>query len=57
LDLDISQRVNYIQTSEKDFAQEKREIYDAVISEVLEHVTNPQLFLKIQYYNKKYKIC
>jgi len=56
LDPNISERVNYIQTTVENFSQEKRESYDAVVvSEVLEHVANPQLFLKVQYYNKSYK--
>jgi len=40
----------------KDFAQEKRETYDAVVIS-FGAITNAQLFLKIRYYNKKYKIC
>lgn len=48
LDLDISERINYIQTTVEDFAREEEESYDAVVaSEILEHVTNPQLFLKV----------
>jgi len=53
LDPNISERVNYIQTTVEDFSQKERESYDAVVaSEVLEHVADPQLFLKVQYYNK-----
>lgn len=48
LDPDISERVNYIQTTVDDFSQKEGESYDAVVtSEVLEHVTEPQLFLKV----------
>jgi len=55
LDPNISERVNYIQTTVEDFSQ-KKESYDAVVaSEVLEHVADSQLFLKVQYYNKSYK--
>ncbi|KYN22784.1 Hexaprenyldihydroxybenzoate methyltransferase, mitochondrial, partial [Trachymyrmex cornetzi] len=47
LDPNISERVNYIQTTVEDFSQKERESYDAVVaSEVLEHVANAQLFLK-----------
>ncbi|XP_011700936.1 PREDICTED: hexaprenyldihydroxybenzoate methyltransferase, mitochondrial-like [Wasmannia auropunctata] len=47
LDPNISKRVNYIQTTVEDFAENERETYDAVVtSEVLEHVTDPQMFLK-----------
>lgn len=47
LDPNISKRVNYIQTTVEDFAENERETYDAVVtSEVLEHVADPQLFLK-----------
>jgi len=47
LDLGISERINYIQTTVEDFSRKEEESYDAVVaSEVLEHVINPQLFLK-----------
>ncbi|XP_011686796.1 PREDICTED: hexaprenyldihydroxybenzoate methyltransferase, mitochondrial-like [Wasmannia auropunctata] len=47
LDPNISERLNYILTTVEDFSQKEKESYDtAVISEVLEHVTDPQLFLK-----------
>ncbi|KYN07223.1 Hexaprenyldihydroxybenzoate methyltransferase, mitochondrial [Cyphomyrmex costatus] len=47
LDPNILERVNYIQTTVEDFSQKERESYDAVVaSEVLEHVTDAQLFLK-----------
>ncbi|XP_071567105.1 ubiquinone biosynthesis O-methyltransferase-like isoform X3 [Temnothorax nylanderi] len=47
LDPGISERVNYIQTTVEDFSQKEGESYDAVVaSEVLEHVEEPQLFLK-----------
>jgi len=56
LDPNISERLNYIQTTVEDFSQKERESYDAVVaSEILEHVADPQLFLKVQYYNKSYK--
>ncbi|KAL0110369.1 hypothetical protein PUN28_013786 [Cardiocondyla obscurior] len=47
LDPSVSERVNYIHTSVEDFSQKETESYDAVVtSEVLEHVVEPQLFLK-----------
>ncbi|XP_018348280.1 PREDICTED: ubiquinone biosynthesis O-methyltransferase, mitochondrial-like [Trachymyrmex septentrionalis] len=49
LNRDISEKVNYIHTTLEDFAnkESKNSTYDAVIfSEVLEHVSDPQLFLK-----------
>ncbi|XP_011700935.1 PREDICTED: hexaprenyldihydroxybenzoate methyltransferase, mitochondrial-like [Wasmannia auropunctata] len=47
LNPNISERVNYIQTTVEDFAENERETYDAVVtSEVLEHVADPQMFLK-----------
>ncbi|XP_018311773.1 ubiquinone biosynthesis O-methyltransferase-like isoform X2 [Mycetomoellerius zeteki] len=49
LDSNLSERVNYIHTTLEDFAHKESEnsIYDAVVSsEVLEHVSDPQLFLK-----------
>lgn len=47
---DMSERVNYIHTTIENFVQKNREIYDAVvICEVLVHVADPQLFLKVQY--------
>ncbi|XP_018051354.1 PREDICTED: ubiquinone biosynthesis O-methyltransferase-like [Atta colombica] len=47
LDPNISERVNYIQTTVEDFSQKEKESYDAVVaSEVLEHVADVQLFLK-----------
>ncbi|XP_011865868.1 PREDICTED: hexaprenyldihydroxybenzoate methyltransferase, mitochondrial-like isoform X2 [Vollenhovia emeryi] len=47
LDPGISERLNYIQTRVEDFSQQEAESYDAVVaSEVLEHVEEPQLFLK-----------
>lgn len=53
LDPDISERVNYIHTTVEEFAQKEKETYDALVtSEVVEHVTDPQLFLKVQYYSK-----
>jgi len=47
LDPTISERVNYIQTSIEEFSPENEKLYDAVIaSEVIEHVENPEIFLK-----------
>ncbi|XP_018049090.1 PREDICTED: ubiquinone biosynthesis O-methyltransferase-like [Atta colombica] len=49
LDPNISERVNYIHTTVEEFANKESEnsTYDAVVaSEVLEHVSDPQLFLK-----------
>lgn len=58
LDPDISERVSYIQTTVEDFSQKEEESYDAVVtSEVLEHVAEPQLFLKVSYHNESYKNC
>ncbi|KAL6261754.1 hypothetical protein P5V15_006843 [Pogonomyrmex californicus] len=47
LDPNISKRVNYIHTTVEEFSQEQKETYDAVVtSEVVEHVADPELFLK-----------
>lgn len=47
LDPTILERVNYIQTSVEEFSSENEKLYDAVIaSEVVEHVQNPEIFLK-----------
>ncbi|XP_012217158.1 ubiquinone biosynthesis O-methyltransferase, mitochondrial [Linepithema humile] len=47
LDSDISDRVNYIQTTIEEFSEKNEELYDVVVaSEVLEHLVNPELFLK-----------
>ncbi|XP_018048992.1 PREDICTED: ubiquinone biosynthesis O-methyltransferase, mitochondrial-like [Atta colombica] len=49
LNRDISEKVNYIYTTVEDFVNKENEnsTYDAVVaSEVLEHVSDPQLFLK-----------
>ncbi|XP_018407761.1 PREDICTED: ubiquinone biosynthesis O-methyltransferase, mitochondrial-like [Cyphomyrmex costatus] len=48
MDPHISKRVNYIHTTVEDFVQKKEDsTYDAVIVfDVLQYVTNPQLFLK-----------
>lgn len=48
LDSDISERLNYIHTTAEDFSRKEEKSYDAVIaSEILEHVVEPQLFLKV----------
>ncbi|RLU16146.1 hypothetical protein DMN91_011905 [Ooceraea biroi] len=47
LDPTISDRVNYFCTTIEEFSQNNKESYDAVVaSEVVEHVTDPELFLK-----------
>lgn len=47
LDPTILERVNYIQTSVEKFSPKNEKLYDAVIaSEVIEHVQNPEIFLK-----------
>ncbi|XP_011158617.2 ubiquinone biosynthesis O-methyltransferase, mitochondrial isoform X1 [Solenopsis invicta] len=47
LDPDVLERLNYIHTTIEDFSQKEGQLYDAVVaSEILEHVKNPQLFLK-----------
>ncbi|KYN08696.1 Hexaprenyldihydroxybenzoate methyltransferase, mitochondrial [Cyphomyrmex costatus] len=49
LNRNISEKVHYIHTTVEDFARKESEnsTYDAVVaSEVLEHVSDPQLFLK-----------
>ncbi|XP_012521829.2 ubiquinone biosynthesis O-methyltransferase, mitochondrial [Monomorium pharaonis] len=47
LNPNISQRINYLQTTMEDYVQKERETYDAVVTcEVLQYVTDPQLFLK-----------
>ncbi|XP_029170188.1 ubiquinone biosynthesis O-methyltransferase, mitochondrial [Nylanderia fulva] len=47
LDPTISEKVNYIQTTIEEFSPKNEKLYDAVIaSEVIEHVENPELFLK-----------
>lgn len=41
------ERVNYIQTSIEEFSPQNEKLYDVVVaSEVLEHVENPEIFLK-----------
>lgn len=48
LDPDISKRTNYVCTSIEEFSGENEELYDAVVSsEVVEHVNNQELFLKV----------
>jgi len=50
LDPTILERVNYIQTSVEEFSPENEKLYDAVIaSEVVEHVQNPEIFLKVKF--------
>lgn len=50
LDPTILERVNYIQTSVEEFSSENEKLYDAVIaSEVVEHVQNPEIFLKVKF--------
>ncbi|EZA53649.1 ubiquinone biosynthesis O-methyltransferase, mitochondrial isoform X2 [Ooceraea biroi] len=47
LDPTISDRVNYFCTTIEEFSLNNKESYDAVVaSEVVEHVTDPELFLK-----------
>lgn len=47
LDSSLSGRLNYVHTTIECFEQENSQTYDAVVaSEVLEHVTDQQLFLK-----------
>lgn len=47
LDSDLLGRLNYVQTTVENFEKENKEKYDAVVaSEVIEHVIDPQLFLK-----------
>lgn len=47
LDSDLLGRLNYVQTSVENFEKENKEKYDAVVaSEIIEHVIDPQLFLK-----------
>lgn len=48
---DIIGRVNYINTTIEDFSQKNEEVYDVVVaSEVVEHVNNPDIFLKVRLY-------
>lgn len=55
LDSTLSGKLNYIQTTIEEFEKENIEKYDAVIaSEVLEHVADPRLFLKVSTYNVKF---
>lgn len=50
LDPTISERLNYIQTSIEEFSPKNEKLYDAVIaSEVIEHVQNPEIFLKVNF--------
>lgn len=48
LDKDLSSNLNYVHTSIEDFSQEQKEKFDAVVaSEILEHVIDQELFLKV----------
>lgn len=51
LESDIVERVNYINTSIEEFSQKNEKTYDAIVaSEIVEHVENPDVFLKVQLY-------
>lgn len=53
---DISQRVNYIQTTIEEFSPTNEEQYDVVVaSEIVEHVENYKLFLQVYNYDRSYK--
>ena len=48
LDKDISSNLIYVHSSIEDFSEEKKKEYDAVIaSEIIEHVTHQELFVKV----------
>lgn len=48
---DLSSNLNYVHTSIEDFCQENKEAYDAVVaSEILEHVIDQELFLRVWTY-------
>ena len=48
LDKDLSSNLKYVHTSIEDFSEEKKEEYDAVVaSEIIEHVIDQELFLKV----------
>lgn len=48
LDSDLDGRINYIQTVIENFSPDNKETYNAVIaSEVVEHVEDKELFLKV----------
>ena len=48
LDPSLSERLNYIHTTVEDLAGREQEKYDAVVaSEILEHVADKELFLKV----------
>lgn len=56
LDSDLNGKLNYIQTSIEDFAPANNKTYNAIIaSEVVEHVNEKELFLKVScsYVNNK----
>ncbi|KAL6437970.1 hypothetical protein ACFW04_004339 [Cataglyphis niger] len=46
LDPTILERVNYIHTSIEEFSPKNERLYDVVTSEIIEHVENPEIFLK-----------
>lgn len=47
-DSDIVDRVNYIQTTIEEFSPKNEELYDVVVaSEIIEHIEDPELFLKV----------
>lgn len=48
LDKDLSTNLSYVNTSIEDFAEERKEEFDAIVaSEILEHVIDKDLFLKV----------
>lgn len=50
LDPTILERVNYIQTSIEEFSPKNERLYDVVVaSEIIEHVENPEIFLKVNF--------
>lgn len=54
LDPSLDENLNYIQTVIEDFAPNNKEVYNAVVaSEVIEHVNDKELFLKVYFLDKK----
>ena len=48
LDPSLDGKLNYVQTTIEDFALINKGVFDAVVaSEVIEHVNNKELFLKV----------